>query len=319
MAAPTPDRIEYGVKTESRLQKTIKSIKKDRWLYLLILPGVVYYLIFRYGPMWGVLIAFKDYNGFLGFWKSPWVGFVHFQRLFTEPTFWMLLRNTIMLALYNLVLYFPVPIIMALMLNEIVSVRYRRAVQTFIYIPHFVSWVVAVGIFYILFTPEGGLVNEVIKRMGGGTINLLWSERALRPFYTAQVIWKEAGWGTIIFLAALAGIDTEMYEAASIDGASRWQRMLYITLPAIRSTIVILFILRLGNFLDTGFEHIFNLRNALNRGAAEVFDTYVYDNGIINGFYSFSTAIGLFKSAVGLIMVYFANKVAKRIGEEGIF
>lgn len=320
MAARTPLQNEYlYYDAESRWKETFKALLRDRWLYLMILPGVIFFLLFKYGSMWGVLIAFKDYNGFLGFWKSPWVGFMHFQRLFSETTFLMLIRNTAILALYNLVLYFPIPILVALMLNEIKNTRFKRAIQTFIYVPHFISWVVAVGIFYILFTPEGGLINEFIVRMGGQEINLLWNERAFRPFYTAQVIWKEAGWGTIIFLAALTGIDTQMYEAASIDGANRWQKMFYITLPAIRSTVVIMFILRLGNFLDTGFEHIYNLLNPLNRNVAEVFDTYVYDNGIVNGYYSYSTAIGLFRSVVGLILVYFANKAAKRIGEEGIF
>ncbi|OUS78300.1 protein lplB [Paenibacillus sp. MY03] len=285
----------------------------------MLLPGVIYFLLFKYLPMWGVLIAFKNYQPFLGFNGSEWVGFKHFIRFFSDPAFSQLFRNTIILALYNLVFFFPMPIVIALMLNEIGRAWYKRFVQTIIYIPHFFSWVAIVGIAYVLFTTEGGAVNEWFESMGMEKINILASEQWFRTVVTSEVIWKETGWGTIIFLAALTGVDPQLYEAARIDGANRFRQLWHITFPALRSVIIILFILRLGNFLDTGFEQIYLMLNATNREVGEVFDTYVYSMGILNGQFSFSTAIGLFKSAIGLLLVVAANHLARRFGEEGVY
>lgn len=205
------------------------------------------------------------------------------------------------------------------MLNELKNEFVKRSVQSLIYIPHFMSWVVVVGIAYMFFTTEGGIVNELIVKLGGEKVNFLISNEWFRTMVTAEVIWKETGWGTIIFLAALSGVDPQLYEAARMDGANRIRQLWHITLPAIRSTIVILLILRLGNFLDTGFEQIFLMLNAMNREVGEVFDTYVYSIGISQGQYSYSTAVGLFKSIVGLILVVVANRLAKKFGEEGIY
>ncbi|TNJ60839.1 sugar ABC transporter permease [Paenibacillus hemerocallicola] len=285
----------------------------------MLLPGIIYFILFKYLPMWGVLISFQNYQPFLGFWHSDWVGLKHFARFFGEPTFWMLLRNTIVLAVYNLVFFFPLPIIVALLLNEVRHERFKRFIQTMIYIPHFFSWVVVVGMVYMLLTVEGGLVNELIVMAGGDKINFLISSEWFRTLILSEVIWKETGWGTIIFLAALAGVDPQLYEASKIDGANRWRQLWHITLPAIRSTIVILFILRLGHFLDTGFEQIILMLNALNRGVGEVFDTYVYSVGINQSQFSYSTAVGLFKSLVGLVLVLASNALAKKFGEEGIY
>lgn len=296
-----------------------KIILRDRWLYFMLLPGIIYFLLFKYLPMWGVLIAFQNYQPFLGFWHSDWVGMKHFIRFFNEPTFWMLFRNTVMLALYNLIFFFPLPIVIALMLNEVRKNFLKRFVQTMIYIPHFFSWVVVVGIFYLLFTVEGGVVNEAIERLGGEKANFLISADWFRTLIMTEVIWKETGWGTIIFLAALAGVDPGLYEAAKIDGAGRWRQLWHITLPAIRSTIVILLILRLGHFMDTGFEQIILMLNAMNREVGEVFDTYVYSVGINQAQFSYSTAVGLFKSLVGLILVLTTNALAKKSGDEGIY
>jgi putative aldouronate transport system permease protein len=296
-----------------------KLLIRDQWLYYMLLPGIIYFILFKYLPMWGVLISFQNYQPFLGFWHSDWVGMKHFTRFFGEPTFWMLLRNTIVLAMYNLVFFFPLPIIVALMLNEVRKEAFKRFVQTMIYIPHFFSWVVVVGMVYMLFTVEGGLVNELIARAGGEKINFLISSEWFRTLIMSEVIWKETGWGTIIFLAALAGVDPQLYEASKIDGAGRWRQLWHITLPAIRSTIVILFILRLGHFLDTGFEQIILMLNALNREVGEVFDTYVYSVGINQSQFSYSTAVGLFKSLVGLVLVLATNALAKKFGEEGIY
>jgi putative aldouronate transport system permease protein len=294
-------------------------IFRDRWLYLMLLPGIIYFILFKYLPMWGVFIAFQDYQPYLGFWRSDWVGLKHFTRFFSDPSFGMLFRNTIVLAIYNLLLFFPLPIIVALMLNEIRREFFKRTIQTLIYIPHFFSWVVVVGIFYILFTVEGGTVNDLIVKMGGEKINFLLSADWFRTMIMAEVIWKENGWGTIIFLAALSGVDPTQYEAAKIDGAGRMRQLWHITLPAIRSTIIILLILRMGDFLDTGFEQIILMLNAMNREVGEVFDTYVYTIGINQGQFSYSTAVGLFKSVVGLFLVLAANALAKKAGEEGIY
>lgn len=297
----------------------LKQMIKDRWLYLMLAPGLLYFLIFKYAPMWGLLIAFQNYQPVRGFLHSDWVGLTHFITFFSDDNFWILFRNTFALAMYNIIFFFPLPIILALFLNEVRFEPFKRFIQTLIYIPHFVSWVVIVGIFYIFFTTEGGLVNEILTRLGFEEINFLLSSSWFRTLVTSQVIWKEAGWGTIIFLAALSGIDLQLYEAARIDGANRMRQLWHITLPAIRSTIVILLILRLGSFLDTGFEQIFLMLNAMNREVGEVFDTYVYTVGLNQGQFSFSTTVGLFKSLVGLVLVVTANYLAKRFGEEGIY
>ncbi|MBO9604763.1 MAG: sugar ABC transporter permease [Paenibacillaceae bacterium] len=292
---------------------------RNRWMYLLLLPGLAYFIAFKYVPMWGIVIAFQQYQPFNGIWHSPWVGADHFERLFGDPLFWRLFRNTIVLAIYNIVFFFPLPIVLALMLNELRKEWFKRTVQTLVYVPHFVSWVVVAGIAQLVFTTEGGMVNEWLVSAGFEKIPFLLSEGWFRPLAVGEVVWKETGWGTIIFLAALAGIDPSLYEAARIDGASRWRQLLHITLPAIRSTIVILLILRLGSFLDTGFEQIFLMVNPMNRSVAEVFDTYVYTIGITQGQYSLSTAVGLFKSVVGLVLVAGANALSRRLGEEGVY
>lgn len=316
-----PIRADQNKSLPAALRKSgwVRGLLRDRWLYLMLLPGVLYFFVFKYVPMYGVVIAFMDYKPYLGFSGSPWVGLEHFQRFFSEPQFWQLFRNTALLALYNLVFFFPLPIVLALLLNELRRERFKRFVQTMVYVPHFVSWVVVVGIFYLLFTTEGGLVNELIFLMTGQKIAFLLEAQWFRTMIVLQQIWKEAGWGTIIFLAALSGVDLQLYEAARIDGANRWHLLWHITLPAIRSTIIILLILRLGNFLDTGFEQIFLMLTSTNREVGEVFDTYVYLRGMTQAQYSYSTAVGLFKSVVGLLLVVGANSLARRFGEEGVY
>ncbi|GAB2675714.1 ABC transporter permease [Paenibacillus thermoaerophilus] len=283
-----------------------------------MLPGLVYFLIFKILPMWGVLMAFQNYQPSLGLWGSKWVGFKHFERLFQSPDFWMLFKNTFMLALYNLVIYFPITLILALILNEVRHEAYKRTVQTLVYIPHFLSWVVVAGITFLLLGSEG-LFNKIGETFGQPRVDYLYSTDWFRPLIVMQIIWKDAGWGTIIFLAALAGVNVQLYEAAKIDGASRFRMMWHITLPAIRSVIVILLILRLGHFMDLGFEQIYLMLNSLNRGVGEVFDTYVFRVGIQQGQFSYSAAVGLFKSVIGLVLVWSANRIAKKFGEEGIY
>ncbi|CAM3403459.1 sugar ABC transporter permease [Paenibacillus lupini] len=319
-AAPSPiEMMQETTTNKLRRPSVMGRLKRDKWLYLLLTPGLLYFIIFKYVPMWGVMLAFKNYQPFLGFWKSDWVGLDHFHVFFTNPEFFMLLRNTLILSLYNLVFYFPAPIILALLLNEIRLAFFKRIVQTLIYIPHFISLVIVASLTYVFLTTEGGLVNEMLQKYFGSKVDFLSSPEWFRPMIIMQTIWKETGFGTIIFLAALAGVDVEQYEAAITDGANRWRQLWHITLPSIRSTIIILLILRMGDVLDNGFEQIFLMLNPLNRDVAEVFDTYVYMMGITQGAFSYSTAVGLFKAVIGVVLVLGANWLAKRFGQSGIY
>ncbi|MEV5025537.1 ABC transporter permease [Paenibacillus sp. LPE1-1-1.1] len=319
MYVPAGTPIANARAGKSKFGYLIKDVVRDKWLYLMLLPGVLYFIIFKYIPMYGVTMAFQDYKPYLGFFESPWVGLKHFERFFSEPQFGMLFRNTVVLAMYNLLFFFPLPIILSLMMNELRHARFKNFVQTLVYIPHFVSWVVVVGIFYILFTTENGILNEILYQITGRKTAFLLESDWFRTMIISQSIWKEVGWGTVIFLAALAGVDLQQYEAARIDGAGRWRQLWHITLPAIRSTIIILFILRLGNFMDSGFEHIYLMLTPTNREVGEVFDTYVYTIGMTQAQYSYSAAVGIFKSVIGLILVLGANWIAKKFGEEGIY
>ncbi|EWH23570.1 ABC transporter permease [Bacillus haynesii] len=317
--------MEITAKTEKTAVKTekkptgLEAVKRDKWLYLLLVPGVLYFLIFKYWPMWGVLIAFKDYSPYLGFWQSEWVGFEYFKDFFMNPDFFRLLRNTLMLAALDLIFAFPAPLIVALLLNELRHAIYKRCIQTFIYVPHFVSWTIVVSMTFVFFTVDTGVINKMLQSITGQEIAFLSDPEWFRPMIVLQSIWKETGWGTILFLAALASVDQEQYEAAVMDGAGRLRRMWHITLPAIRSTIVVLLILRIGSFLNIGFEQIFLMTNSLNRSVAEIFDTYVYVVGITQGAYSYSTAVGLFKSVVGIVLIFGANYIAKKFDQDGLF
>jgi putative aldouronate transport system permease protein len=305
---------------DQKVKSTLLSdFKKDRYLYLMLVPGLVYYIIYKYGPMWGVTLAFKNYRPFLGFFRSSWVGFEHFERFFNDRAFAQLFVNTLMLSFLNLLFNFPMPIIFALLLNEVRNKIFKRVIQTITYLPHFMSWVVVAGLSFVLFTSEGGIINEAIKAMGFKPFNFLSNAKVFRPMFIGQTMWRETGWGTIVYLAALSSIDVEQYEAARIDGANRLQMMWHITLPSIKLVIITMFILRLGNIMDTSFDHIFNMMNELNRSVSDVFDTYVYRFGINNGQLSYATAVGLFKSVVGLILVVGADRLSKKAGEEGIF
>ncbi|THF84516.1 ABC transporter permease [Cohnella fermenti] len=288
-------------------------------LYALILPGALYFLLFRYLPMGGIAIAFQNYDPFEGFLHSPWVGLEHFRRLFGDSDFWLLLRNTLFLSMLNLFVFFPAPILLALLLNEARIRLFRRAVQTVTYLPHFLSWVVVVGISVLLFSTQDGAINEWLVSHGKERIGLLTDPAYFRPLYVLLNVWKESGWSAIIFLAALASVDPTLYEAAVMDGANRWKSMLHVSLPALRGVIVVLFILRLGQTMETGFEQVLLMQNTMNLDVSDVFDTYVYRNGILIGEYSYTTAVGLFKSAIGLVLIVAANTWAKRKGEEGVY
>ncbi len=292
---------------------------QHKWLYFLLLPGFIYFIMFRYVPMGGLVIAFKEYSPFAGIWDSPWCAFDNFKRFFDTPDFWKLFKNTLGISMLQLILFFPAPIILSLFLNEVRHSGYKRVVQTLVYIPHFVSWVIVASLTYQLFNVTDGIVNIIIEAITGSTIDVLSKSSSFWGLIVGQVIWKETGYGTIIFLAALAGVDQEMYEAARVDGAGRWRLMWHITLPAIKGTIIMMLIMRVGGLLNTGYEQIFLMRNDLNVSAAEVFDTYIYTRGIEQGQYSFSSAAGMFKSLVGMIMVLTADRVAKLMGESGLY
>jgi putative aldouronate transport system permease protein len=307
---------------ESNIEQTRKKSfewLQHKYLYLMILPGMLYFIIFKYLPMGGLIIAFQDYQPFLGIFGSPWVGMKHFARLFTDDVFFMLLRNTLYLFGLNIVVFFPMPIILSLMLNEVANKKLKSSIQTIIYIPHFMSWVIIVSISFVLLSLDGGLINELIAYLGGDKISFLTSPTWLPRIYIIQVIWKELGWSTIIYLAAITSVDTQLYEAADMDGAGRLRKMWHVTLPAIRGTIITLMILKIGNVLNLGFEHLHLLINSMNRSVAEIFDTYIYTAGLQNGQLSFSTAVGMFKGVVGFVLVWGTNKLAKKMGEDGVY
>ncbi len=300
-------------KKNNRTTENLLRMQKHKLLYLMVLPGLVYFIIFKYFPMGGLVIAFQDYQAFLGITGSSWVGMKHFIRLFTEPTFFMLLRNTLVLFALNIVIFFPLPIILALMLNEVRKLVFKNIIQTIIYIPHFMSWVIIVSISYVFLTVDGGVLNEMIAALGGEKISFLTSPEWLRTVYMGQVIWKELGWSTIIYLSAITVVDTQLYEAAEMDGAGRLRKTWHVTLPAIRPVIITLLILKIGSTLDLGFEHMYLLLNSLNREVAEIFDTYIYTAGLKNGQLSFSTTVGLFKGVVGLILIMGSNRLVQEI------
>lgn len=318
-AVPIDNLIEK--KDKKTFKETITQMWiRDKWLYFLLIPGVLYFLIFRYAPMYGVVIAFKNYVPFLGVSGSEWVGLEHFIHFFSSPDFLRLLGNTLWISFLGVAIAFPAPIFLAVLLNELRYAVYKKLVQTCIYIPHFLSWTIVVGLTHLLFSIEGGAVTAAIENIFGVEINFLASPEWFRPMIILQGLWKGTGWGTIIFLAALANVDQEQYEAAIVDGAGRFRRTWHITLPAIRGTIVIMLILQMGSVLNTGFDQIYLMTNSLNREVADVFDTYVYNVGITRGSYSYSTAVGLFKSVVGIILILTTDFIAKRIDKEsGLF
>ncbi|MDP5272606.1 ABC transporter permease [Chengkuizengella axinellae] len=315
--------IQFKQKAPLKQRKTgserWRRIKRNKLLYLMILPGALFFITFKYVPMYGLVIAFQDYKPYKGISGSEWVGFEHFNTLFSDPQFWQIFANTLILFGLNILFFFPIPIILALMLNEVRHSLYKRTIQTLVYIPHFMSWVIIVSISFVMLTLDGGLINDLIVWMGFEKINFLLSQEWFRPMYVLQVIWREAGWGTIIYLAAIASIDPQLYEAARMDGASRLRQIWHITLPSIRNVIILLLILKIGDILELGFEHVYLLLNPVNKEIAEIFDTFVYTAALKNGQFSYGTAVGFFKSFVGLIMVMAANKLAKKFGDEGLY
>ena len=305
----------------ARLAKLGRKMWFYRYLYLLALPGVLYFLVFSYLPMWGVVIAFKDFRLFRGFDGSPWVGFEHFTFFFSSPNFPRLLRNTILISGFNLALVFPAPIILALLLNEIGDGWFKRFVQTVSYLPHFISWIVVGGLLTYTFSQSMGVVNIQLQRLGLEPWQILGNKSAFYGLVVGTGIWKEIGWETIIYLAAIAGINPELYEAAKVDGANRFQRALQITLPGISAVIVIMLILQISAILNSNFLQILILQgsDASLYEVGDVIDTWVYRAGFLKSQLSLATAVGLFKGVVGLVLVYFANKAANRLTGQGLW
>ncbi len=295
-----------------------RDIAKCKWLYVMLAIPLAQYILFRYAPLTGIQVAFKKYNIFKGMWDSPWVGFQYFEEMFSSPQFWLALKNTVVLNLLDLIIGFPVPIILAIMLYEMRSVRLKRVYQTMMYLPHFLSWVIVGSLVSKLFGSTG-MVNMLIKSVTGNTVNFLMNETNWVIMYVATGIWQGAGWGTIIYLAAISGVNTELYEAAEVDGCGRMRRIWYVTLPCIMPTIIIMLILQLGNMVGIGFERPYVMMNDMVRNVAEVTSTFVYNNGIKNTRYSFASAVDLFGSLVNLMFVVAANTFTRRMGEGGLW
>jgi putative aldouronate transport system permease protein len=308
----------FAPKMKMNNQKLSTRIWKARFLYLLILPTIIYFFIFAYLPFVGLQIAFKDFQIFRGMWASPWVGFDHFIDVFTSVKFPQLIRNTLLISFYKLMFGFPVPILFALLLNEVRILWFKKTIQTVTYFPHFLSWVIFAGIIFNFIGPLG-IINLVLKDIGIEPINFMTNPDYFRSILVITGILKEFGWGAIIYLAALSGLDPQLYEAAKIDGAGKLRQIWHITLPGLRSTIVLLFILSLGHILDAGFDQVFMLYNGAVLGVGDIIDTYVYRVGLLEAQYEMATAVGLFKGVVGMVLIVTANKIIRRLGEKSLW
>ncbi len=300
-------------------QRTIRRYVSNRYLFLLLAPGILYFLIFKYLPIYGLVIAFKDYRFLEGIMASQWVGLTVFKELFATPSFWEVFRNTLVIGLMQFAFGFPAPIIFALLLNEVVNVRAKRTFQTISYLPHFVSWVILGGLFLQFLSPSMGPINAIIKAFGGKPIYFLADPHWFRWVLVLTQIWKNIGWGSIIYLAALSSIDPELYEAAALDGAGRWARIRYITLPSLYPVITIMLILATGQIVNDNFDQVFNLYNPAVYQVGDVMSTYMYRRGLENLEYSMATAVGLFKNTISFTFVLLANRIAKSINEYGIW
>lgn len=288
-------------------------------IYLLLFPTVVYFIVFHYVPMYGIVLAFKDYNPLLGIWGSPWVGFEHFERFFNSYYFWTLIRNTVSISLYSLLVNFPLPIILALLLNEARNAWFRKTVQTATYAPHFISTVVMSGMVIMFFSPQSGLIGQVLVWLGMDPVSLLTRPEWFQTIYVWSGVWQEIGWWSIIYMAALAGIDPQLHEAAKMDGATVMQRIRHINLPGIRPVMVILLILSVGNVMSVGFEKIYLLQNSLNLDASEVIATYVYKTGLLQAQYEFSTAVNLFNAAINFALLLTVNGIARKVNDSSLW
>jgi putative aldouronate transport system permease protein len=295
-----------------------RKIGKNKFLYIMLVPMVLYYVLFHYMPMYGAQIAFRDYLPSIGIWESPWVGMTYFKQFFNSVYFGRLMRNTLLINLYDLLVGFTFTVALALLINEVTSRRYKKFVQTVLYMPHFISVVVLAGLVVSFLSPSGP-INNLIRMLGGETIRFMQEKTWYRTIFVFSGIWQDAGWGTIVYLAALTNIDISLYEAAIADGASRFKRMLYITIPCIMPTVIVMLILRMGNIFTVGFEKTMLLYNELTYETADVIATYVYRRGIIGAEYSFSTAVGLYNSVLNLATIVIFNAISKKANDIGLW
>jgi putative aldouronate transport system permease protein len=304
---------------KTNLKKMLRSMWRQRWLYFLMTPTIIYFLVFKYIPLWNAQIAFKDFKPLLGVMGSPWVGFKHFESFINSFYFTDLITNTVFFSLAKLLLGLPIAVICAIALHETLLVRFRTFVQTVIYLPHFLSWVIMFGVLLVILSPGNGLLNEIIKKFGGTPIPFMTSPQYFRWVVIFSDIWKETGWSTILYLAALLGINPDLYEAAAVDGASPLQRIWYISLPGIVPVIVLVTLLRMGHILEAGFNQIFVLYSVPVYSVGDIIDTWVYRQGLLQFEFSLATAVGFFKGVIGLILILVANRVAKRVAEQSLF
>ncbi|HGQ9329141.1 TPA: ABC transporter permease [Streptococcus pneumoniae] len=302
---------------KSKIQLTVEHIQKYWILYLMMIPATVLLILFTYGPMYGIIMAFQDFTVFKGYTGSPFVGLKHFQRLFSDPLFYRLFKNTFMVGVLDFLFSFPAPLIFALILNEVRKVRFKSVVQSISYLPHFIPLVVMVGIIFELFGSYG-IINSLLSSLGMEPISFFTKSEWFLPLYIGSGVWKTIGWGSIIYMGALTNIDSTLYEAADMDGANRWHKMWHVTLPSLRPTVVTLFILNAGGIMQVGFEKVFLMSSPATYEVSDVLSTYVYRQGILNSDFSYSAAVGLFNNIVALLFVLLANKIANKLGEEGI-
>lgn len=292
--------------------RLLKRFKDSKFLLILFIPTLIYFIIFEYAPMFGIVVAFKDYNLFKGFLASPWVGLKNFRIFFKNPDFLPLFRNTFLLGFNSLVFGFPAPIILSLLLNEVRNAPFKKFVQTVSYLPHFISNVVVCSMVLLFLSPDGGMVNVVIEKLGGTSIYFMSKPELFRPIYVATGIWQGIGWGTIIYLAAIAGVDVNLYEAAELDGAGRWRKMWHVTIPSITPVIIVLLIMNMGSIMSIGFERVLLLHNPLTYETADIFSTYTYRVGLKSGNFSYATAVSLFNSVLSFLLIITANYASRR-------
>ncbi|GGI44943.1 putative multiple-sugar transport system permease YteP [Paenibacillus marchantiophytorum] len=305
---------ETWSQTKDKKKRSSKYIKQNIPLYIMLTPALVCFILFKYAPMGGIILAFKDYNFWEGIWGSPWVGLKHFDYLFTNPQGWKIIRNTFMLSLLSFI-GFPVPILVALMLNEVRKMWFKKIVQTLLYLPHFLSWVIVGGIFITLFSQDTGMVNDVLEKLGFERFAFLYQPFSWITVFISSGIWKEAGFSAIIYLAALTTIDPSLYESTAMDGAGKWRQMWHVSLPGIRPTIILMLILGIGRVMEVGFDHIYVMQNRVVADISEVISTYTFKIGIQGGEFGVPAAMGLFESLVGFTLVLTANQIARKFNQ----
>ncbi|RJE88748.1 sugar ABC transporter permease [Paenibacillus sp. 1011MAR3C5] len=313
------NRLRRDSMTPSYFKRLRLDVVREWDLYLMLIPGILFLLLFKYTPMYGIVIAFKDFNIYDGLAASPWVGLEHFEKLFLSEDFARVFKNTLIISIYKIFFLFPLPIILAVLMNEIKNMVFKRGIQTIVYLPHFLSWVIVSGLFLQLLSTNGGLINKMIVGLGGESIAFFMNTEVFRSVLISSAGWKEVGWGMIIYLASIATIDPQLYEAAKIDGASRFRQIWHITIPGLVPIIILMFILRLGNILEAGTEQILVMYNSIVYEVADVIGTFVYRIGLGQQDYSFSTAVGLFDSVIGFILIITGNYLSRKFLKRGIW